>query len=61
MAYNWEKAQKHTIDVEEVLKKYNCIDDQKRIRRWCGEEVFKDLNTLGHSSVGFKVCKCNKK
>jgi hypothetical protein len=60
MTYNWKKAQKHIINVEEVLKKHNCIDDQKRIRQRCGEEVLKDLNALGHSSVGFKVCKCNK-
>tara|TARA_Y100000310_G_C20692587_1_gene823323 strand:- start:3933 stop:4118 length:186 start_codon:yes stop_codon:yes gene_type:complete len=60
VAYNWEKAQKHTTDVETVLKKHNCIDSQKRIRSWLGLEVFADLNALGHSSVGFKACKCNK-
>jgi hypothetical protein len=60
MAYNWEKAEKHTTDVESVLKKHNCIDNKNRIRSWLGEKVFKDLNALGHSSVGFKVCKCNK-
>ena len=57
----WQRNEKHDQDVRKVMKRLNLMDSKGRIRAFDGKKVWPELKRLGHTSLGFKECKCAKR
>lgn len=54
----WRKREQHDEDVRAVLRDLDCVDSQGRLRTWKGPQVMSRLEARGHSSLGFRCCRC---
>lgn len=55
---DWEKRERHHVEVSKLLKEGGEMDQQGRLRCWHGKKTLERLASIGHSAVGYEQCDC---
>lgn len=56
----WQKRQKHHEDFQKLAKELKMLDSKGLFRHFNGSAFWPKYQELGHTSMDFNKCSCNK-
>lgn len=57
---NWKECQKHHEDYNKLVKELNMLNSKGQLVKFNGAAFWPKFQSLGHSSMEFDKCSCNK-